>query len=50
MEKNDDFTIVNKDNSIKKSNEVSTARLFYGLSLNQMQLFSYAIYITQLLA
>lgn len=47
MKSKEDITIVNKENSIKKSNEISKAKLFYGLTLNQMQLFSYAIYITQ---
>ena len=32
---------------IKKSNELSTAKLLQGLSLNQMQLFSYCILKTQ---
>lgn len=35
------------DSSIAKSNELSTAQLKEGLSLNQMQLLSYAIYSTQ---
>lgn len=33
--------------SIKKSNELSTAKMNEGLTLNQMQLLSYAIYATQ---
>src|SRR5699024_9979156 len=36
-----------KENSIKKSNEISMAELNYGLSLNQMQLLAFAIYSTQ---
>lgn len=35
------------DTSIRKSNTISKAKLFHGLSLVQMQLFSYAIYVTQ---
>lgn len=35
------------DNSIKKSNELSMAKLSSGLSLNQMQLLAFAIYCTQ---
>lgn len=35
------------ENSIKKSNELSMAKLSHGLSLNQMQLLAYAIYCTQ---
>lgn len=35
------------ENSIKKSNELSMAKLNQGLTLNQMQLLAYAIYSTQ---
>lgn len=35
------------ENSIKKSNELSMAKLSHGLTLNQMQLLAYAIYCTQ---
>jgi len=35
------------NNSIRKSNELSMAKLNQGLSLNQMQLLAYAIYRTQ---
>lgn len=35
------------ENSIKKSNEMSMAKLNQGLNLNQMQLLAYAIYSTQ---
>lgn len=34
-------------NSIKKSNQISMAKLNQGLTLNQMQLLAYAIYSTQ---
>lgn len=40
-------TFLSSSTSIKKSNIISKAKLFHGLSLNQMQLFSYAIYVTQ---
>lgn len=39
--------IVDYENSIKKSNELSMAKLSHGLTLNQMQLLAYAIYCTQ---
>lgn len=45
--KNDKKQIINYENSIKKSNELSMAKLNHGLSLNQMQLLAYAIYCTQ---
>lgn len=35
------------ENSIKKSNQISMAKLNQGLTLNQMQLLAYAIYSTQ---
>lgn len=38
---------IHKVDTIKKSNEFSTARLNRGLTLNQMQLLSYAIFATQ---
>ncbi len=44
---NNKTTIINYDNNIKKSNELSMAKLNQGLSLNQMQLFAYAIFSTQ---
>src|SRR5699024_7406987 len=37
----------NYRNSIKKSNQISMAKLNQGLTLNQMQLLAYAIYSTQ---
>ena len=39
--------MINEVDSIKKSNQMSTARLNKGLTLQQMQLLSYAIYATQ---
>jgi plasmid replication initiation protein len=45
--KNDKIQVVSYENSIKKSNELSMAKLSQGLTLNQMQLLAYAIYSTQ---
>ena len=39
--------VISYENSIKKSNELSMAKMNQGLSLNQMQLFAYAIFSTQ---
>src|SRR5690625_4499129 len=39
--------IISYENSIKKSNELSMAKMNRGLTLNQMQLFAYAIFSTQ---
>lgn len=39
--------MISNADSIKKSNELSTSKLNQGLTLNQMQLLSYAIYSTQ---
>lgn len=39
--------LVAYDNGIKKSNELSMAKMNQGLTLNQMQLLAYAIYSTQ---
>lgn len=47
MRKNDKEELVNYENSIKKSNEFSMAKLNQGLTLNQMQLLAFAIYSTQ---
>jgi plasmid replication initiation protein len=47
MRKNGKKTLTNYENSIKKSNELSMAKLNQGLTLNQMQLLAYAIYSTQ---
>lgn len=44
---NDKNKIISYENSIKKSNELSMAKLSHGLTLNQMQLLAYAIYCTQ---
>ena len=44
---NEKNKIIFYENSIKKSNELSMAKINQGLSLNQMQLFAYAIYSTQ---
>lgn len=38
---------INYENSIKKSNDLSMAKLSHGFTLNQMQLLAYAIYCTQ---
>lgn len=45
--KNTKEVMISNANSIKKSNELSTAKMNEGLTLNQMQLLSYAIYATQ---
>ena len=45
--KNDKKQVVSYENSIKKSNEFSMAKLSHGLTLQQMQLLAYAIYSTQ---
>lgn len=45
--KNKKEQIVSYKNSIKKSNELSMAKLNQGLTLNQMQLLAYAIFSTQ---
>ena len=39
--------IIDYERGIKKSNELSMAKLNQGLTLNQMQLFAYAIFSTQ---
>ena len=39
--------LISYENSIKKSNELSRAKLYQGLSLNQMQLLAYSIFCTQ---
>src|SRR5699024_4764668 len=44
---NEKNKIVSYQNSIKKSNELSMAKMNQGLALNQMQLFAYAIFSTQ---
>src|SRR5699024_800769 len=45
--KNNKEKMISYENSIKKSNELSMAKMQQGLTLNQMQLFAYAIYSTQ---
>ena len=45
--RNEKKQIINYENSIKKSNEFSMAKLNQGLTLNQMQLLAFAIYSTQ---
>lgn len=47
MRKNTKNNVISYENSIKKSNELSMAKMNQGLSLNQMQLFAYAIFSTQ---
>lgn len=47
VRRNNKKTLINYENSIKKSNELSIAKLNHGLTLNQMQLLAFAIYCTQ---
>lgn len=47
MRKNEKRNIINYENSIFKSNELSMAKLNQGLTLNQMQLLAFAIFSTQ---
>lgn len=47
VRKNEKETLANYENSIKKSNELSMAKLNHGLTLNQMQLLAFAIFSTQ---
>lgn len=47
VRKNNKRQVFCYENSIKKSNEISMAKLNQGLTLNQMQLLAYAIYSTQ---
>ncbi|MCQ6275428.1 replication initiation protein [Bacillus sp. V3B] len=47
MRKNLKEKNINAENSIKKSNELSMAKLNHGLRLNQMQLLAFAIFCTQ---
>src|SRR5699024_2127798 len=44
---NEKKQLIDYDNSIKKSNELSMAKLSHGLTLNQMQLLAFSIYCTQ---
>lgn len=45
--RNDKEIVIDFDNSIRKSNEISMAKLNQGLALNQMQLLAFAIFCTQ---
>lgn len=47
VRKNKNKHAIDYSNAIKKSNELSMAELNYGLTLNQMQLFAFAIFSTQ---
>ncbi|EAZ83475.1 MULTISPECIES: replication initiation protein [Lysinibacillus] len=47
VRKNEKQSLMNYENSISKSNELSMAKLNNGLTLNQMQLLAFAIYSTQ---
>jgi plasmid replication initiation protein len=44
---NEKKQLITYENTIKKSNELSMAKLHHGLTLNQMQLLAYAIFSTQ---
>lgn len=45
--RNNKKNLISYENAIKKSNELSMAKLYQGLSLNQMQLLAYSIFCTQ---
>ena len=47
MRKNSKVHSINFENTIQKSNQLSMAKLSQGLTLNQLQLFSFAIFSTQ---
>src|SRR3954470_7512571 len=47
VRKNNKKQLISYEDSIKKSNKLSMAKLNQGLTLNQMQLLAYAIYSTQ---
>lgn len=47
VRKNNKNNVISYEHSIKKSNELSMAKMNRGLTLNQIQLFAYAIYSTQ---
>lgn len=47
MRKNEKSSLINYENSISKSNELSMSKINHGLTLNQMQLLAYAIFSTQ---
>lgn len=48
MRKNDKAIVINYENTIQKSNELSIAKLSHGLTINQVQLLAYAIFSTQI--
>lgn len=48
MRKNDKAVVINYENTIQKSNELSMAKLSHGLTINQVQLLAYAIFSTQI--
>lgn len=48
MRKNDKAVVINYENTIQKSNELSIAKLSHGLTINQVQLLAYAIFSTQI--
>lgn len=47
MRKNEKQSLIDYENTISKSNELSMAKMNQGLTLNQMQLLAFAIYSTQ---
>lgn len=47
VRKNENTYAIDYSNTIKKSNDLSMAELNYGLTLNQMQLFAFAVFSTQ---
>lgn len=47
VRKNSKTQLISHENSIRKSNELSMAKLNQGLTLNQMQLLAFSIYCTQ---
>lgn len=47
VRKNQKQVVINSENTIKKSNELSMGKLSQGFNLNQMQLLAYAIFCTQ---
>lgn len=48
MRRNNKAVVINYENSIQKSNELSMAKLSHGLTINQVQLLAYAIFSTQI--
>lgn len=47
VRKNGKAQLISYENTIKKSNELSMAKLYQGLTLNQMQLLAFSIFCTQ---